>query len=68
VLLGLYLYVVIFPPPLSPDNRPEEIELEGIFSKSVEVATVIGIIYLMIYEKRRKKLMLDNINSQIKNH
>jgi len=68
VLLGLYLYVVIFPPPLSPDNRPEEIELEGIFSKSVEVATVIGIIYLMIYEKRRKKLLLDNINSQIKNH
>jgi len=68
VLLGLYLYVVIFPPPLSPDNRPEEIEFDGIFSKSVEAATVIGIIYLMIYEKRRRKILLGSINTQIKNH
>jgi len=61
VLLGLYLYVVIFPPPLSPDNRPEEIEFDGIFAKSVEVATVIGIIYLMIYEKKKKKILLDDM-------
>ena len=67
VLLGLYLYVVIFPPPLSPDNRPEEIELDGIFAKSVEAATVIGIIYLMLYEKKKKKIMLDNINTKVNN-
>jgi hypothetical protein len=61
VLLGLYVYVVIFPPPLSPDGRPEEIELDAIFAKSVEGATVIGIIYLMRYEKKRKDILLDNI-------
>ncbi|MDW0315737.1 MAG: hypothetical protein QN716_10215, partial [Nitrososphaeraceae archaeon] len=26
VLIGLYVYVVIYPPPLSPINQPEEIE------------------------------------------
>jgi len=63
VLLGLYIYVVIFPPPLSPDNKPEEIEFDGIFAKSVEVATVIGIIYLMLYEKKKKNMLLDSINA-----
>jgi hypothetical protein len=62
VLLGLYLYVVIFPPPLSPDNKPEE--WDGIFSKSVEFATVIGIIYLMQYEREKKKILLDSIPSK----
>jgi len=66
VLLGLYIYVVIFPPPLSPDNKPEEIEFDGIFSKSVEFVTVIGIIYLMQYEKKKKKILLDIIFSQTK--
>lgn len=64
VLLGLYLYVVIFPPPLSPDNKPEELEWDGIFSKSVEFATVIGIIYLMQYEKKKKNVLLDSIPSK----
>jgi len=63
VLLGLYIYVIIFPPPLSPDGQPEEIELEGIFSKSVEIATMIGIVYLMQYEKKKKKILLDSINT-----
>lgn len=63
VLLGLYLYVVIFPPPLSPDNKPEEMEFDGVFAKSVEIATIIGIIYLMQYEKKRKKILLDNIST-----
>jgi len=62
ILLGLYTYTVIFPPPLSPNNQPEEIEFDGIFAKSVEAATVIGIIYLMQYEKKRKNMLLDSIN------
>ena len=60
VLLGLYIYVVIFPPPLSPDNKPEEIEYDGAFAKAVEIATMIGIIYLMIYEKEKKNILLEN--------
>jgi hypothetical protein len=63
VLLGLYIYVVIFPPPLSPDGRPEEIELDGMFSKSVEFATVIGIIYLIQYERKKKKALLEIIKT-----
>jgi hypothetical protein len=47
VLVGLYIYVVIFPPPLSPTNQPEEIEIAGILSKSVEVALLIGIVFVM---------------------
>jgi hypothetical protein len=66
VLLGLYIYVVIFPPPLSPDGQPEEIEFEGIFSKSVEIATMIGIVYLMQYEKKKKNRLLDDNNMQTK--
>ena len=65
VLLGLYTYAVILPPPLSPNNQAEEIEFDGIFAKSVEVATVIGIIYLMLYEKKKKKILLDNINTKL---
>ena len=47
VLVGLYIYVVVFPPPLSPTNQPEEIEIAGILSKSVEVALLIGIVLVM---------------------
>jgi hypothetical protein len=47
VLVGLYIYVVVFPPPLSPTNQPEEIEIAGILSKSVEVALLIGIVFVM---------------------
>jgi hypothetical protein len=52
ILLGLYTYSVIFPPPLSPNNLPEHVDAEGIFAKSVEVFDVIGILYLMKLEKR----------------
>lgn len=47
VLLGLYAYSVIFPPPLSPDDVPEELEFSGILAKSLEVFLVIGIIYII---------------------
>jgi len=66
VLVGLYIFVVIFPPPLSPNGVPEDIELDGVFSKSVEITTLIGIIYLIGYEKRKKKSLLNNMNTQTK--
>ena len=53
ILLGLYTYAVIFPPPLSPNNQPEDVDAAGIIAKSIEVFTVIGILYLMRLEKRR---------------
>lgn len=53
VLLGLYAYAVILPPPLSPNNRPEDIDIGGILAKAIEVFTVIGILYLMTFEKQQ---------------
>jgi hypothetical protein len=53
VLLGLYAYAVTFPPPLSPNPVPEDIDLAGILAKSAEAILVVGIIYLMKLEKRR---------------
>lgn len=53
VLLGLYTYSVIFPPPLSPTNQPEAVSLAGVLAKSVEVFLVGGILYLMRVEKNR---------------
>jgi hypothetical protein len=53
ILIGLYAYSVILPPPLSPNDRPESIDIAGILAKSIEVFTVIGIVYLMRLEKRQ---------------
>lgn len=53
VLVGLYTYSVIFPPPLSPVDQPEAVSIEGILAKSVEVFLVGGILYLMRYEKKK---------------
>jgi len=66
ILVGLYVYTVIFPPPLSPINQPEEIGLDGIFAKAVEIATLIGIIWVIRYEKKRKNSLLENIDIQSK--
>jgi heme/copper-type cytochrome/quinol oxidase subunit 3 len=52
ILLGLYTYSVIFPPPLSPNNVPEDVDLGGILDKTLEAALVIGVVYLMRSEKR----------------
>jgi hypothetical protein len=38
---------------LSPDNKAEIIDIAGIMAKSLEILLVIGIIYLLIWEKRR---------------
>jgi hypothetical protein len=51
ILLGLYAYSVILPPPLSPNDQPESVEISGILAKSIEVFTVIGIVYLIRLEK-----------------
>jgi hypothetical protein len=56
VLLGLYLYSVVFPPPLSPNNVAEQIEIGGIIAKSTEAILILGVVYLMIWERRRFKL------------
>lgn len=61
ILLGLYTYVVIFPPPLSPNNMPQEIDFGGILAKSVEAPLVIGIIYLMMWEKKNLEKQIYNI-------
>ena len=53
ILLGLYAYSVILPPPLSPNDEPEDIDFAGILAKSIEVFTVIGIVYLMRIEKHQ---------------
>jgi len=53
ILVGLYTYSVILPPPLSPTNQPEAVSIAGILAKSVEVFLVGGIIYLMRYEKKK---------------
>ena len=65
VLIGLYIYSVTFPPPLSPTAHPEDVHFAGIIDKSLELVLVIGIIYLMRTEKRRylySKQISDNRN------
>jgi hypothetical protein len=59
ILLGLYAYSVTLPPPLSPNEEPEDIDFAGILAKSIEVFTVFGIVYLMRLEKHQ-------LTSQIK--
>ncbi|MBD0299285.1 MAG: hypothetical protein ICV82_03200 [Nitrososphaera sp.] len=59
ILLGLYAYSVTLPPPLSPNDEPEDVDFAGILAKSIEVFTVIGIVYLMRIEKHQ-------LTSQIK--
>ena len=61
VLIGLYAYSVIVAPPLSPDNKSENIDIAGIMAKSVEIMLVIGIIYLLKWEKRRINKILVNV-------
>jgi hypothetical protein len=53
VLIFLYLYSVTFPPPLSPNAKPEDVDIAGIVDKSLEIILVIGILFLMRYERRR---------------
>ncbi|MEO9320576.1 MAG: hypothetical protein ABI361_07895 [Nitrososphaera sp.] len=62
VLVGLYTYAVIFPPPLSPSNQPEHIDFEGLLAKSLEVFVIAGIVYLMRLEKKKyEQLVRQNV-------
>lgn len=60
ILLGLYTYSVILPPPLSPNNVPEDIDIGGILDKALELALVVGIIYLLKIEKRKLRRQFVN--------
>jgi hypothetical protein len=61
VLVGLYTYSVILPPPLSPTNAPEVVDVAGILAKSVEVLLMVGIVSLMIWEKRKLRKFIVNL-------
>jgi hypothetical protein len=51
---------VTLPPPLSPVNRPEAVDVAGILDKSLEVVLVIRIVYLILSKKKRiNKLLLE---------
>jgi hypothetical protein len=52
-LIFLYIYAISFPPPLSPNSHPEDVDLSGIIDKSLEVILVIGILFLIKYERKR---------------
>jgi len=65
VLLGLYLYSVIFPPPLSPNNVAEQVEVAGILAKSTEAILVGGVVYLMVWERRRYRTELVRYQQQM---
>ncbi|MDR4489790.1 MAG: hypothetical protein R2685_02660 [Candidatus Nitrosocosmicus sp.] len=58
VLILLYLYSITFPPPLSSNPYPEDVDLAGIIVKPLEILLVIGIVYLMRKEKRRYRLSI----------
>lgn len=58
VLIGLYIYSVTLPPPLSPTNRPEDVDVAGVLAKALEVFLVIGIAYLMRLDKKQMLFQL----------
>ena len=60
ILLGLYTYSVTLPPPLSPNNVPEDVDVGGILDKALELALVIGIIYLLKTEKAKLRSQFVN--------
>lgn len=53
VLIGLYVYTIIFPPPFSPTNQPEEIEIEGVLAKSLEFLLFFGILSILKRERQQ---------------
>lgn len=55
ILIGLYAYSVIFPPPLSPTNSAEEVDIGGISAKLLEILLVIGIIFIIKWDREEIK-------------
>ena len=62
VLVGLYIYVLLYPPPLSPTNQPEEIEIAGVLAKSLEVALLIGIAFIIKWDRQKFHKMITKVN------
>lgn len=62
VLVGLYTYVLLYPPPLSPTNQPEEIEIAGVLAKSLEVALLIGIAFIIKWDRQKFHKMITKVN------
>jgi len=58
VLIGLYIYAVSYPPPLSPENHPEHIDIAGISAKALEISLIGIIMYVMYWENKVKQIML----------
>lgn len=52
ILIGLYAYTLVFPPPISPNASPEGIELAGILAKSTEILVVLGIAYIIYVDRK----------------
>lgn len=63
VLVGLYVYVLFYPPPLSPTNQPEDVELAGILAKSLEVALLIGIAFLIRWDRQELRRLMIKIKT-----
>jgi hypothetical protein len=61
VLVGLYIYVLFFPPPLSPTNQPEEIDIAGILAKSLEVTLLIGIAFIIRWDRQEFQYVMTKI-------
>jgi len=64
VLIGLYLYSVIFPPPLSPVSRAEQVDIEGISAKLLELFLVIGIILIIKWDREEIKNKLVHLSNK----
>jgi len=64
VLIGLYLYSIILPPPLSPTGTAEEIDIEGISAKLLEIFLVIGIILIIKWDREEIKNKLMHISNR----
>jgi hypothetical protein len=62
VLVGLYIYVLVYPPPLSPTNQPEEIEIAGVLAKSLEIALLIGIAFIIRWDRQKYRKMIAEVN------
>jgi hypothetical protein len=62
VLVGVYIYVLVYPPPLSPTNQPEEIEIAGVLAKSLEIALLIGIAFIIRWDRQKYRKMIAEVN------
>lgn len=60
ILIGLYFYTLVLPPPLSPNDEPESVSLAGILVQISEIALVIGIVYLIRVEYKERRRLVDD--------